>query len=98
MKAVIIEQRSHPLPQQPLAAKLCPHGPKQGTTELLRLIHQKHQHHQHELVASFVNRSNLLKSWENTDTYAISTAGAHGPKNTAITRIPTHALPESCTH
>src|SRR6266446_3761757 len=47
MKAVIIEQRSHPLPQQPLAAKLCPHGPKQGTTELLRLIHQKRQHHQH---------------------------------------------------
>src|SRR5262249_24695748 len=47
MKAVIIEQRSHPLPQQPLAAKLCPHGPKQGTTELLRLIDQKRQHHQH---------------------------------------------------
>src|SRR5215471_1093059 len=47
MKAVIIEQRSHPLPQQPLAAKLGPHGPKQGTTELLRLIHQKRQHHQH---------------------------------------------------
>jgi len=53
---------------------------------------------EYELVAGFVNRSNLLKSWENTDTYAISIAGAHGPKNTAITRIPTHALPESCTH
>ena len=47
MKAVIIEQRSHPLPQQPLATNLCPHGPKQGTTELLRLIHQKRQHHEH---------------------------------------------------
>src|SRR2546422_11095945 len=41
-----------------------------------------------ELVASFVNRSNLLKSWEKTDPCAVSTSGAHGPKNTAITRIP----------
>src|SRR3989441_1713595 len=47
IEAIIIEQRSHPLPQQPLAAKLRPHRPKQGTTELLRLIHQKRQHHQH---------------------------------------------------
>src|SRR4030095_359187 len=44
-----------------------------------------------ELVASFVNRSNLLKSWEKTATCAVSTSGAHGPKNTAITRIPAHA-------
>src|SRR5216683_5658531 len=41
IEAIIIEQRSHPLPQQPLAAKLRPHSPKQGTTELLCLIHQK---------------------------------------------------------
>src|SRR5215471_20390634 len=47
IEAIIIEQRSHPLPQQPLAAQLRPHRPKQGTTELLRLIHQKRQHHQH---------------------------------------------------
>src|SRR2546429_1108963 len=45
-----------------------------------------------EQVASFVNCSNLLKSWEKTDTYTSSTAGAHGPKNIAIMRIPTHAL------
>jgi len=48
-----------------------------------------------ELVASFVNRSNLLKLWENTDPCAVSTAGVHGPKNTAITRIPAHALPRA---
>src|SRR5215831_14640090 len=47
IEAIIIEQRSHPLPQQPLAAQLRPHRPKQGTTELLRLIDQKRQHHQH---------------------------------------------------
>src|SRR3989442_5120313 len=52
---------------------------------------------QYELVASFVNRSNLLKSWEKTDPCAVSTSGAHGPKNTAITRIPAHALPRSRT-
>ena len=51
-----------------------------------------------ELVASFVNRSNLLKSWEKTDTCVVSTSGAHGPKNTAITRIPAHTLPRSRTH
>jgi hypothetical protein len=41
-----------------------------------------------ELVASCVNRSHLWKSWETVDTYALRTAGAHGQKNTAITRIP----------
>src|SRR6266702_4097022 len=51
-----------------------------------------------ELVASFVNRSNLLKLWEKTDLCAVSTSGAHGSKNTAITRIPAHALPRSRTH
>jgi hypothetical protein len=52
----------------------------------------------YELVASFANRSNLLKAQEKTDLCAIRTAGARGPKNTAITRIPTHALPQSGTH
>jgi len=51
-----------------------------------------------ELVASFANRSNCLKAQEKTDLCAIRTAGARGPKNTAITRIPTHALPQSGTH
>src|SRR6266436_4030568 len=51
-----------------------------------------------ELVASFVNRSNFLKYWEKTDIYEVSTSGVHGPKNTAITRIPVHALPRSSTH
>src|SRR5207245_11187603 len=51
-----------------------------------------------ELVARFVHRSNLLKLWEKTDPCAVSTSGAHGPKNTAITRIPAHALPRSRTH
>jgi len=41
-----------------------------------------------ELVASFVNRSNLLKSWEKTETCAGSASGAYGPNNAAITRIP----------
>jgi|GEM_PF-5681052 len=47
LKGIGIEQRSHPLPQQTFAAQLCPHRLKQGTTALLRLIHQKRQHHQH---------------------------------------------------
>src|SRR5712692_940405 len=51
-----------------------------------------------ELVASFANRSNLLKEWEKTDICAVSAYGAHGPKNAAITRIPDHALPRSPTH
>jgi len=41
-----------------------------------------------ELVASFVKCSNLLKSWEKTDTGEVSASGAYGPKNAAITRIP----------
>jgi hypothetical protein len=41
-----------------------------------------------ELVASFVNRSNLLKSWEKTETCAGSAYGAYRPKNAAITHIP----------
>ena len=42
----------------------------------------------HELVASFVNRSNLLKSWEKTESCEVSASGVYGPKNAAITRIP----------
>ena len=43
----------------------------------------------YELVASFVNRSNLLKLWEKTETCEVSASGVYGPKNVAITRIPT---------
>ncbi len=42
----------------------------------------------YELVASFVNRSNLLKSWEKTETCEGNASEAYGPKNAAITRIP----------
>src|SRR6266478_4136350 len=46
IEAIIIEHCSHPLPQQPLAAKLRPHSPKQGTTEFLRLIRDnRHLHY-----------------------------------------------------
>src|SRR6266568_4117372 len=41
-----------------------------------------------ELVASFVNCSNLLKSWEKTETCEGNASGAYGPKTAAITRIP----------
>jgi hypothetical protein len=47
-----------------------------------------------ELVASFANRSHLLKAWEKTDICVVSTSGAHGPKNPAITRMP---VPRSAT-
>jgi hypothetical protein len=51
---------------------------------------------QKELVASFVNRWNLLKSWENTETCEVSASGVYEPKNAAITRIPTpYAATES---
>src|SRR4029453_9894882 len=33
-----------------------------------------------EMVASFENRSHLSKSWEKTDTCAVSSYGTHGPK------------------
>jgi hypothetical protein len=42
-----------------------------------------------ERVESFVNRSNLLKLWEKTETGEVSASGVYGPKNVAITRIPT---------
>jgi hypothetical protein len=41
-----------------------------------------------ELVASFVNRSNFLKSREKTDTCEVSSYGEHGLKNIAIMRMP----------
>jgi len=41
-----------------------------------------------EPVASFGNRSKLLKSWKKTATSAVMAAAAHGPENVAITRIP----------
>ena len=51
-----------------------------------------------ELVASFVNRSKAVKTWEKTDICEVSTSGVHSPKNTALTRIPVHTLPRSSTH
>lgn len=47
IKLVGIEQGAHALPQQTFAAQLGPDGLKQGTTELLGLVHQERQHHQH---------------------------------------------------
>jgi len=41
-----------------------------------------------ELVASFVNRSNLLKLWGKTETCEVRASGAYEPNNAAITRIP----------
>jgi hypothetical protein len=46
-QGIVIKQRSHPLPQQALAAPLGPHRLKQGATQLLGLIHQERQHHHH---------------------------------------------------
>jgi hypothetical protein len=37
-QGIVIKQRSHPLPQQALAAQLCPHRLKQGAKQLLGLI------------------------------------------------------------
>src|SRR5712691_9161720 len=51
-----------------------------------------------ELVASFVNLSNLLKSWDKTDIRQVRRSGACGQKNTAITRMLAQALPRSRTH
>ena len=48
----------------------------------------------YELVASFVNRSHLLKSWEKTETCEGSLSRAHGPKNPVVPRIP---VPRSAT-
>src|SRR5438132_12480440 len=41
-----------------------------------------------ERVARVVHRSHLLKAGEKADTYAIRTAGAPGPTNAAIARMP----------
>jgi hypothetical protein len=48
---------------------------------------------QFELVASFANRSNLLKSWEKTDTCEVSSYGAHGLKKRSDHA---HARPMLC--
>jgi hypothetical protein len=42
-----------------------------------------------ELVASLINRSNLLKLWEKTEPGEVSASGVYGPKNVAIPRTPT---------
>ena len=47
----------------------------------------------YELVASFANRSNLLKSWEKTDTCEVSSYGAHGLKKRSDHA---HARPMLC--
>src|SRR5437016_1099718 len=47
LQGIIIKQRSHALPQQPLAAEFCPDGSEQRTAQLLRLVDQKRQHHHH---------------------------------------------------
>ena len=45
-----------------------------------------------ELVASFVNRSNLLQEWKKTGTCEVKASGVHGPKNAAIMRSRVLAL------
>jgi hypothetical protein len=40
-----------------------------------------------DLVASFGNHSNPLKSWEKTEPHAVRASAAHGPENMAITCI-----------
>ncbi len=45
-QGVVIAQRSHPFPQQTLAAHLGPHRLEQRATPLLDLIDEKRQHHQ----------------------------------------------------
>src|SRR5262245_42949884 len=47
----------------------------------------------HELVKSFANRSNVLKSWEKTDTCEVSSYGAHGLKKRSDHA---HARPMLC--
>jgi hypothetical protein len=51
-----------------------------------------------ELVASFVNRLNLLKLWEKTATGGVSASGAYGPTNAAITRIPAPSVDRESDH
>src|SRR2546425_1624964 len=52
----------------------------------------------YELVASFVNLSNLLNSWGKNDIRPVRRLGACGQKNTAITCLLAHALPRSRMH
>ena len=45
-----IKQCAHPLPQQALAPELQPDRSEQGTTQLLRLVHQKcRKHHRGQI-------------------------------------------------
>jgi len=62
-------------------------------TKVSKCGHKVRQCHR-EQVASVVHRSHLLKSWEETETCAVSRQGAHGPKNPAVTRMP---VPRSAT-
>src|SRR5712671_4850741 len=45
-KGIVVKQGSHPLPEQALAAQLCPDSLEQGATQLLGLVYQERQHHQ----------------------------------------------------
>jgi len=45
------EQRAHLFPEFSFAAKFLPHGPKQGTGELLDLVHQERLCGAHSYVA-----------------------------------------------
>ena len=47
VQGVIIEERSHPLPQPTFAAQFGPHRLEQRAAQLLDLIHAKREHHQH---------------------------------------------------
>ena len=55
----------------------------------------RQQLHSIELVAGFAHRSHLLKSWEKTETWAVSTSGAHGPKIQRSRACPSYALPRN---
>ena len=47
VEAEMAEVRTKVVPHRATAAQLFVDGLKQGTTEFLRLVHQKRQHHQH---------------------------------------------------
>ena len=47
LQGIIIKQRPHALPQQPLAAEFRPDGSEQRTAQLWRLVDHKRQHHHH---------------------------------------------------
>jgi hypothetical protein len=51
-----------------------------------------------ELVASFVNLSQLLKLWKKTEIHATRKSAVHGPENVAISAYLFHTLAQSLTH